>query len=217
MAGELSDKTFLDKTGKSRKQWHAILDKFDCKKKGHKASAAHLYKDHGTTYWWAQTITIDYERANGIREVGQRSGGRFAVNVSRTIDVPVEDAWNAWADAKQVSKWFGMKHKQKFEESGTYSNTNGGKGVFKKIAPNDRIHFTRESEKRCADSLVIVQFLKKGASKTTVAVTHELMQSKKCADEMKEEWAWALTSLKSYLETGKPISHEDWKREGRKK
>ena len=30
------------------------------------------------------------------------------------------------------------------------------------------------------------------------------------AETMKEAWAWALDSLRSYLETGKPISVEAW-------
>ena len=217
MAGELSDKTFLEKTGKSRKQWHSILDKFDCKKKGHKASAEHLYKEHGASYWWAQTITVDYERAKGIREVGQRSGGKFAVNVSRTIDASVGDAWNAWADARHVNKWLATRQRQKFAEGGSFSNADGDKGVFKKIVPNDRLHFTLENGNAYRGSLVIVQFLKKGAGKTTVAVSHESLPNRKSVDDMKERWTWALTSLKSYLETDKPVKYEDWKSKGKKK
>jgi hypothetical protein len=33
-------------------------------------------------------------------------------------------------------------------------------------------------------------------------------------EEMREGWSWALDSLKSFLETGKPVTFEEWKRKG---
>jgi hypothetical protein len=46
--------------------------------------------------------------------------------------------------------------------------------------------------------------------KVQVAVTHSRLASRKDAETMKEAWSWALDSLRSYLETGKPIAVEAW-------
>jgi uncharacterized protein YndB with AHSA1/START domain len=205
------DETLAEKTGKTREEWNAILDAFDCRAKGHKATAKFLEDEHGVGPWYAQSITVDYERARGIREVGQRSGGKFAVNITRTISVPVERVWQAWADASEVSKWFTTSAKQDFREGGAYDNGDGDKGVYKKIVPLERLQFTWENEKHCPGSLVIVEFMAKGA-KTTVAITHEKLPDKAGSEEMKKGWTWALTSLKSYLETGRAVKYEDWEK-----
>jgi uncharacterized protein YndB with AHSA1/START domain len=205
------DETILVKTGKSRGDWYAILDAFDCRSNGHKATAKFLEEVHGVGPWYAQTITVDYERARGIREIGQRDGGKFAVNVSRTISVPVERAWQAWADPAEMSAWFTTNATQDFREGGSYDNGDGDKGIYKKIVPNERLHFTWENENHCPGSMVIVEFISKN-DKTTVAITHEKLPDKAGCEDMKKGWTWALTSLKSYLETGSPISYESWEK-----
>lgn len=208
---QLNLNTVLEKTGKPLDEWYRILDEFDCKTRGHTATANYLHETHGVSHWWSQTLTVDYERAKGIREVGQRSGGKFAVNVSKTIAVPVERAWQAWADAKELSTWFTNNHEQDFTVGGAYRNGDGDKGTFKKIVPSQRIHFTWDNEKHSPGSLVIVEFLAKGENKTTVAITQEKLPDRQAVEEQKEGWNWALSSLKNYLETGAPIGFEDWK------
>lgn len=205
------DETILAKTGKSRKEWYAILDAFDCKAKGHKASAAHLLNEYKIDHWYAQGITVEYERDRGIREVGQRCDGKFAISVSRTISVPIEKVWGAWANSDQVSIWFTTKANHDFREGGTYDNGDGDKGVYKRIVPNKRLAFTWENEKHCPGSKVGIDFLPKGEAKSSIVLTHEQLPDQAGCEEMREGWTWALTSLKSYLETGEPIGYEAWK------
>jgi hypothetical protein len=33
-------------------------------------------RDHGISNWWAQTLTVDYEQARGLRKAGDSRGGR---------------------------------------------------------------------------------------------------------------------------------------------
>lgn len=39
---------------------------------------------------------------------------------------------------------------------------------------------------------------------------HSGLRSQADYEDMKGGWSWALDSLKSYLETGQPIVHEEW-------
>jgi uncharacterized protein YndB with AHSA1/START domain len=205
-----AEETVRERTGKGWPEWLDVLDEFDCRAKGHTATAKWLEAEHGLTSWWAQTVTVQYERERGIREIGQRHDGKFALNVTRTIAAPVERVWNAFADEKEMSTWFTTGHRHDFREGGSYSNGDGDKGKYTKIAPQERLHFTWENEKHCPGSLVIVEFMPKGAEKTTVAITHEKLPDKAGVDDMKTGWSWALDCLKSYLETGKKIGYEEW-------
>lgn len=204
------DDTIHARTGKTRKDWYSIIDAFDCRTKGHKATAEYLQQFHKVDAWYAQGLTVEYERDHGIREVGQRCDGMFAATVSRTINVPIQRVWDAWADSAQVSKWFTTNANQDFREGGMYDNGDGDRGIYKRIVPLKRLIFTWENEKHCPGTRVAIDFVSKGESKTGIVITHEKLADKAGSDEMKMGWNWALTSLKSYLETGTPVNYEEW-------
>jgi uncharacterized protein YndB with AHSA1/START domain len=177
----LPDATILAKTGKTRAEWHAILDEFECLRKGHQATARWLEDHHGVSPWWAQSLTIDYERAHGGREVGRRSHGRFEVNVTRTINAPTEVAWRAWTAPDELAKW-----------------DPGRLGEPRRAVPLERLLFGGGD--LAAQSDVVVQFLPKPDGRTTVAVTHAPLPDKETCDAMREYWRARLTALKAYLE-----------------
>ena len=84
-AGLPSEQKFIAKTGHGFDHWFAVLDRFDAVKKGHTAAARHLYETHGVDGWYAQGITVAYERARGVRQVNQRGDGAYEVSVSKTL------------------------------------------------------------------------------------------------------------------------------------
>src|SRR5262245_62073386 len=84
---EFRDGSVLAKTGRAREEWFSILDSFGVARHGHRDAAAHLRDDHGVSPWWAQAITVEYERVRGLRAFGQRSDG-FALSVQRALAVP---------------------------------------------------------------------------------------------------------------------------------
>jgi hypothetical protein len=48
--------------------------------------------------------------------------------------------------------------------------------------------------------------------KEQILLTHSQLKTKEDADNLKTGWAWALTSLKTFLETGKPIRYDEWEK-----
>lgn len=211
-----SDAAILEATGQTVAHWFAVLDAFDVKNKGHKAAANHLYDDEGVSYWWAQSLVIRYEQEKGLRLPGQRSDGSFVVNASKTVGVSQERAFEAWASADAWNQWFTSGAQMDFRVGGTYRNNDHDQGVFKRInypgEKSTRIEFSWENPKHCPGTKVVVEFLAKGPDKTTVAVTHEKLSGPEACAEMKEGWNWALTSLKSWLESGEKVQFEDWKK-----
>lgn len=49
------------------------------------AIAAHLQAEEGVDGWWAQSLTVGYERITGLRQRHQQPDGTFAVSASRTV------------------------------------------------------------------------------------------------------------------------------------
>jgi len=206
----ISDDSVKAKTGKTWTEWFAELDLFGGVEKGHKAMAVFLKEERGLTAWWSQMVTVQYERERGMRDVNERPEG-FAMSVSRTIAVPLEKAWNAFALASELNQWFTTGAAQEFEEGGRYTNNDGDGGTFKRIVPMKRIRFTWEQKIHQPGSEVEVTFASKGDQKTAIVLTHEKLHSKEEVEDLREGWSWAMDSLKSYLETGKNISWDSWK------
>lgn len=80
-----SEARIRQKTGHGLDHWFGVLDAFAAVEKGHSAAARHLLDAHGVDGWYAQGITVAYERARGVRAVNQRSDGAFEVSVSKVI------------------------------------------------------------------------------------------------------------------------------------
>ncbi|HMO43459.1 MAG TPA: hypothetical protein PKB04_09090, partial [Phenylobacterium sp.] len=57
---------------------------------GHTAIARWVREEHVPDGWWAQAVTVSYERITGLRLPGQMADGTFTANVSRTMQVDAD-------------------------------------------------------------------------------------------------------------------------------
>ena len=74
-------------TGREWESWCDLIAAWPGHTQGHTAIAAHLHKELGIDAWWAQGVTVGYERITGLRLPYQRSDGTFAASKSRTVAV----------------------------------------------------------------------------------------------------------------------------------
>lgn len=79
------DDKVLAATGRRRAEWFALLDDDGAASQSHGTIAALLMERYGVPGWWAQSVTVAYEQARGLRRPGQRPDGTYEVNVSRTV------------------------------------------------------------------------------------------------------------------------------------
>jgi hypothetical protein len=82
---EASDDAVRAATGRDWNEWCDVLDAWPGHDDGHSAIAAYLQDERGVESWWAQTVTLGYERITGRRLPYQQPDGTFTVNASRTV------------------------------------------------------------------------------------------------------------------------------------
>ena len=84
-APEQDDATVQARTGRTWDQWRAVIDGWSGHEQGHAEVARWLQEEHGVEGWWAQSITVGWERITGRRLPGQVADGTFTANRSATI------------------------------------------------------------------------------------------------------------------------------------
>ena len=84
---EVESQRVVDATGRGWDEWCDIVDDWPGHEQGHAAVAAWLESEHGVSAWWAQTITIGWERITGRRLPGEMPDGTFTANRSKTVVV----------------------------------------------------------------------------------------------------------------------------------
>ncbi len=80
-----SDEVIRERTGRGWDEWRELIDSWPGHSEGHAAIAAWLQKQHQIDGWWAQSITVGWERITGRRQRGQMADGTFTANKSAAV------------------------------------------------------------------------------------------------------------------------------------
>jgi hypothetical protein len=176
----VADERVLEATGRGWQGWLELLDRWGAAGRSHTEIARWLREERGVDGWYAQSITVGYERARGLRAPGQRPDG-FAVGASRTVAVPVERLFEAFTDEALRERWL------------------PGADLRVRTATAPR---TARYDWEDGSTRVIVGFDAAGDAKSRVALSHERLPDADTAEEMKSWWRERLTELKAGLENG---------------
>lgn len=87
---DVAEASLREATGRSWEQWREVIDAWPGHTDGHAAVARHLVEEHGVPGWWAQTITVGWERISGRRRTHQRADGTFEVTAARTVAIDAD-------------------------------------------------------------------------------------------------------------------------------
>lgn len=123
-----SDAVIRERTGRGWEQWFDRLDDWGALELPHRDVARRVAADLGIDplAWNAQAVTVSYERARGLRVVGQRSDG-FAVIAQKTVAVPVGALFDAFADRSLRRRW--LPENGLHERTATRPSQPGSTGV----------------------------------------------------------------------------------------
>ena len=173
----MSDDKVAAKTGRTWQQWARALDADDAAAMPHREIAALVHHTHGVGDWWAQTVTVGYERIKGLRDRGQRRGGAYEANKSRTFGVPVKVLFDAWASNRTRRRWL--------DDVDVVVRTATAPKSMRLQWP-DGTH-------------VVAGFMPKGNGKSAVAVTHTKLGDRAAMDKAKAYWTERLDALGAVL------------------
>lgn len=204
----IGEESVKAKTGRGWEAWFSLLDGWGATEKGHALTAKHLEEAYDLGGWWAQTVTVEYERVRGLREVGQR-GDEFVATVQRTIRAPPEAAYAALTDPDHLSHWFTQDARADLRIGGRYENKDGDRGEFLRLDPPRRIRYTWENPEHAPGTMVEIWIEPKDGAKSLIRLEHSRLKNRGEFEDLKNGWGWALDSLRSYLETGRPIPYEE--------
>jgi uncharacterized protein YndB with AHSA1/START domain len=165
-------------TGKDWAAWITLLDRAGARDMKHPQIARLLHTRHDLPAWWAQMVTVGYERARGMRKAHQAPGG-YEINKSKTIEASCARAFAAWKEAARRKAWLA-------EEPLTVRKVTAGKSI--------RLNWID------GKTTVAVNFYSRGRGKCQVAVQHMKLPGAAAAERMKKYWATALGRLADYLE-----------------
>jgi Activator of Hsp90 ATPase homolog 1-like protein len=174
--GGVSDDAVKKATGRDWDGWISALDRAGAATRTHKDIAKLLREQLGVeSGWWAQTISVGYEQAKGLRDVHQTLDG-YVAGASRTLPVSAEAIYAAWTDARRRKAWL--------TEPFAVSKSTPGKSV--------RIDWPDGSR-------VDVYLVPKGASKTQVAIQHSKLPDQHAVAMRKAFWKEALDRLQAAI------------------
>jgi hypothetical protein len=173
----MSDAAVEAKTGCRWEAWVFALDRSGAQTMAHRDIATLIAKKYKIDGWWAQAVTVGYERIKGLRAIGQRRDGHYEVNKSRTFNVPVDELRAAWADAGKRQRWF------------------EGETV--------RVRASKSPKSLRLDwpggGIVSLWFEPKGKSRSAVSVQHTKLPDRESAERLRAHWSKQLEGLGAYL------------------
>ncbi len=102
----LTDEAVEKTTGKGWNEWFTILGQKTDGSFSHKDIAKLLMDQYQVDGWWAQSITVEYERHLGKRQVGQVKDGTFQTAVSKTLPGDLDQVFSLWLNAARDVKEF---------------------------------------------------------------------------------------------------------------
>lgn len=178
-----SDEAIRERTGRGWEQWFDLLDEWGAAERPHREIArwvgAQLQIE--PLGWWAQAITVSYERARRGRAVGEQADGSFAITASKTVAVPVERLFDAFVEESVRERW--LPDGELRERTAT--------------RPRSARFDWGEGETR-----VNVTFEAKGEARSTGVVEHARLADTQEAERMKAYWRERLAALKAGFEGG---------------
>jgi len=173
----LSDEALKKATGCNWERWVNALDGAKAFQMSHRDIAEYITKKYKTSGWWAQMVTVGYERIHGLREVGQKRSGDYEISKSKTVAVPLQKLYAAFSSARVRARWLA-----------------GVKLTVRGATPQKRMRL-----RWADDTRVEIGFATRGKGKSQVAVQHGKLPTKSDAERMKAFWAERLEALAAAL------------------
>ena len=191
--GGLSESTSLRITGHGLEHWFQVLDRFGGVQKGHTASARHLADDHQIDGWYAQGITVAFERARGVRAANQRCDGKYEVSVSKVMAADTADVIKLFTDKRLRRRWVTGVDADLVKAFSTAIDAPKSKGWVVRPDGQGRWRY------KWGETTVQCYLYPKPGGKVSLVVTNMYLPGSDSVEERRTKWKAVLNALATHL------------------
>ena len=193
----VSNEAVAAATGRDWDGWIELLDDLGANEMSHKDIVA-LVAGPGalSNGWWQQSVVVGYERARGLRVVGQTSGADFQIGVQKTLPIPADQAWTLLADGPGRDIWLGKTGPLELHKGEKYQTADGLSGKIRSCVPGQRLRLTWGHPGLAQPSTLQI-YLAPSGDKTSVRFHQEHLSSLDERDQMREHWRNVLEELQN--------------------
>jgi uncharacterized protein YndB with AHSA1/START domain len=168
----ISDEAVRRATGRTWDDWFRWLDDRGAARMSHKEIVALLREQGGVASgWWQQMVTVEYERARGLRVEGQSAEVGFEIGVSRTVPLPTGEVWRRLIGPDGVRAWLGDASPLRFEAGEPYRLSDGTTGEVRVVVAGERLRMTRRPDGWARPATIQIRLAPKGEK--TIVTFHE--------------------------------------------
>src|SRR3989475_2173934 len=182
-----SDAAVKANTGCTWERWVKALDRVAAHTWPHRRIAEYVSKKYKVPGWWAQTVTVGYERIKGLRAIGQRRDGAFEATKSKVFAVPLARLYRAFSDPRTRTRWLPDV-----------------KLTVRTATRNKSMRLTWPD-----NTSVQLGFFAKGVAKGQVQMQHGKLPDKAAATRTKDYWAERLDTLGKVLAEARLEGHAE--------
>ncbi|MCE5232336.1 MAG: hypothetical protein ABFC67_13135 [Mizugakiibacter sp.] len=167
-------------TGHGWGEWLHLLEQaaFADRRPAHgEVRAAVLRQVPSLDGWWAQMVSVGYERARGLRAMHQTCSGEFQASASRTFAAPSFAAFAAWADETLRRGWLDAPGLE-------FTRLNPGRNIRARLPDG---------------ALIDIRFVDKGPARCQVVVDTNRLADAEAVVATKTFWRMQFARLAAFL------------------
>ena len=188
MAREISEAAMVNATGHGKEHWYPIIEELAKSASERKEITMGLWKSHDEhlSAWWAQMVTVTWERDTGQRVLNQSCFGDYQFSVSKTF---AGDEHLTWAGLAGTDWLEGMVW-----EEGAEFTTDVGKATVRAVRPGNLLRIWWHGHGEAPKSVLEVQLWPKG-EKCALRFQHQKLPNEEDIEPLKARWRTALEKI----------------------
>lgn len=204
---DISEDAVRRATGRGWRGWWKILDAWGAPRHSHGEIARFLAHEYGLSGWWSQTVTVQYEREHGMREIGETESG-FQMGAQKTFLPDPASAWKLLSSPEGIETWLGRGAPRELVEGETYRLDDGTGGEIRVVSTGSHVRLTWQPPSWPKPSTLQVRAVEASSGRGTLRFHHEQLPDAAARDAMIEHWKErlrAVAKLASERESGNEV------------